>query len=161
MRPKSTLSNLRETTSIHFTFIWEDRHPRECLARDHAQRVWFQKYCSQSEQRRISSKEWMMRRNELSWKSNWLQSLESEDPSKEPVSRQSTFIGCPWDWVSAVSNCTMVLFWGVNFDPVSCTTFDSDSVPTQPYSAVQLIKTTTQSQNAILKWTVPNPSRRM
>ena len=35
---------LRETTSIHFTFIWEDPLSQECLAHDHAQRVWFQKY---------------------------------------------------------------------------------------------------------------------
>ena len=35
---------LRETTSIHFTFIWEDPLPQECLAHDHAQRAWFQKY---------------------------------------------------------------------------------------------------------------------
>lgn len=44
VRPKSTVSNTKETKSIHFTFIWEDRLPQECLAHDHAQRVWFQKY---------------------------------------------------------------------------------------------------------------------
>ena len=44
MRPECALSNLRETTTIHFTFIWEDPLPQECLAHDHEQRVWFQKY---------------------------------------------------------------------------------------------------------------------
>ena len=44
VRPKSTLSNLRDTTSIHFTFIWEDPLPQGCLAHDHTQRVWYQKY---------------------------------------------------------------------------------------------------------------------
>ena len=160
MRPKSTLSNLRDTTSIHFTFIWEDPLPQGCLAHDHTQRVWYQKYLVN--QSREGFPVTMDEKKRIVFKIKLV-----AEPLKVRTQPRSLYLDNPLSLVALGTGS--VLFrtalwycfraWILIQSPAQpCY---SDSVPTQPYSAMQLIKTTTQSQSAILKWTVPNPSRRM
>ena len=160
MRPKSTLSNLWDTTSIHFTFIWEDPLPQGCLAHDHTQRVWYQKYLVN--QSREGFPVTMDEKKRIVFKIKLV-----AEPLKVRTQPRSLYLDNPLSLVALGTGS--VLFrtalwycfgaWILIQSPAQpCY---SDSIPTQPYSAMQLIKTTTQSQSAILKWTVPNPSRRM